>query len=67
MEEQEIDFGVEAEGVIKDVEYSVLSIGVSSKLPSTKQCVFLNMVTKEKEVFCVELSVQGFRVSPGLI
>lgn len=63
MEEEEIDFGVEAEGVIKDVEFSVESISVSSKLPATKQCVYLNLVTKEKSIFCVELNVQGFRVS----
>lgn len=63
MDEEEIDFGVEAEGVIKDVEFTVQSICVSSKLPATKECVYLNLVTKENKVFCVELSVLGFRVS----
>jgi hypothetical protein len=63
MDEEEIDFRVEAQGVIKDISFTVDKIIVSSKLPATQQCAYLNIETKEKQKYCVQLCIQGFRVS----
>ena len=63
MEEEEIDFKVEAELVIEDIGFTVESISISKKLPSSRKCVYLNVLTKERKSLCVELSVLGFRVS----
>ena len=54
---------IEAEEAIKDVSYAVSHVVVSKILPNTVDTVFMNLTTKEGESFCVELSVQGFRVS----
>ncbi|KAJ7315282.1 hypothetical protein OS493_038749 [Desmophyllum pertusum] len=62
MEEEEIDFKVEAELVIEDIGFTVESISISKKLPSSRKCVYLNVLTKERKSLCVELSVLGFRV-----
>lgn len=62
MEEEEIDFRVEAGLVIEDIGFTVESISISTALPSSRQCVYLNVLTKERESLCVELSVLGFRV-----
>ncbi|KAJ7315280.1 hypothetical protein OS493_038747 [Desmophyllum pertusum] len=61
MEEEEIDFKVEAELVIEDIGFTVESISISKKLPSSRKCVYLNVLTKERKSLCVELSVLGFR------
>ena len=63
MDEEEIDFKVEAEAVIEDIGFTVKSISVSRKLPSCRECVYLNVLTKECKSLCIELSVLGFRVS----
>lgn len=63
MEEEEIDFRVEAEAVMKDIGFTVKSISISTKLPATRECVYLNVLTKESKCLCVELSVLGFLVS----
>lgn len=63
MEEEEIDFKVEAEMVIDDIGFTVESISISKELPSSRECVYLNVLTKERNSICVELSVLGFRVS----
>lgn len=67
MEEEEIDFRVEAGLVIEDIGFTVESISISTALPSSRQCVYLNVLTKERESLCVELSVLGFRVSPAVL
>lgn len=67
MEEEEIDFKVEAELVIKDIGFTVEAIDISKKLPSSRECVYLNVLTKEHKSFCVELSVLGFRVSTNYL
>jgi len=66
-EEEEIDFRVEAGLVIEDIGFTVESISISKALPSSRQCVYLNVLTKERESLCVELSVLGFRVSPAVL
>lgn len=63
MDEEEIDFKVEAEAVIEDIGFTVKSISVSRKLPSSRECVYLNVLTEECKSLCIELSVLGFRVS----
>ena len=63
MDEEEIDFKVEAEAVMQDIGFAVQSINISEKMPSSRECVYLNILTKESKALCVELSVQGFRVS----
>lgn len=63
MDEEEIDFRTEAQGIIKDISFSVENIAVSSKLPATQECVYLNIQTKEKQKYCVQICIQGFRVS----
>ena len=62
MEEEEIDFKVEAEAVIEDVGFTVKSMSISKKLPSSRECVYMNVLTKECKSLCIELSVLGFRV-----
>ena len=66
MEEEEIDFKVEAGLVIEDIGFAVESISISKNLPSSRECVYLNVLTKEHKSLCVELSVLGFRVSPAV-
>lgn len=63
MDEEEIDFRTEAQGIIKDISFSVENITVSSKLPATQECVYLNIQTKEQQKYCVQICIQGFRVS----
>ena len=67
MEEEEIDFKVEAEAVIEDISFTVISISISSKLPASRECVYLNVLTKEHKSLCIELSVLGFRVSVAVL
>lgn len=67
MEEEEIDFKVEAGLVIEDIGFTVESISISKNLPSSRECVYLNVLTKERKSLCVELSVLGFRVSPAVL
>ena len=62
MEEEEIDFKVEAEAVIEDVGFTVKSMSISKKHPSSRECVYMNVLTKECKSLCIELSVLGFRV-----
>jgi len=52
----------EAIAVIKDVEKYVELILISDQLDSSCHQVHLNLTTKEKQRFTVELSAQGFRV-----
>lgn len=63
MDEEEIDFRKEAQGAIKDISFTVDHIKVSDQLPSSLECVYLNIQTKEKNNYCVQLCIQGFRVS----
>lgn len=63
MDDEEIDFKVEAEMVIADIGFAVEEMSISNKLPSSREYVYLNILTKEHRRICVELSVLGFRVS----
>ncbi len=54
---------IEAEGAVKEIAFAVDSVSISKVLPNSEDLVYLNVKTKEGDDFCVELSVQGFRVS----
>lgn len=62
MDDEEIDFKVEAEMVIADIGFAVEEMSISNKLPSSREYVYLNILTKEHRSICVELSVLGFRI-----
>ena len=55
---------LEADQVVKELSFGVESIEISSFLPQTKHVVYLNILTKENEAYCVELSTSGYRVAP---
>eukprot|EP00088_Acartia_fossae_P039987 TRINITY_DN41626_c0_g1_i1.p1 TRINITY_DN41626_c0_g1~~TRINITY_DN41626_c0_g1_i1.p1 ORF type:complete len:154 (+),score=50.08 TRINITY_DN41626_c0_g1_i1:79-540(+) len=52
----------EARGVIKDVEKYVKLVCVSEVLASDKNCIFLNLTTREEKQYTIELTSQGFKV-----
>jgi len=54
---------IEAEGAIKEIQFAVAFAEMSSKLSRSDDLVYINIQTKEGEYFCVELCIQGFRVS----
>ena len=62
-EDDEHTLRIEALEVVKEVAYAVNFVQISKILPISKVLVYLNLCTKENENFCVELSIQGFRVS----
>jgi len=53
---------IEAEGAIKEIQFAVAFAELSSKLSRNDNLVYINLQTKEGELFCVELCIQGFRV-----
>ena len=54
---------IEAEEAIKEILYAVAFAELSSKLTPSDELVYINLQTKEGQSFCVELCLQGFRVS----
>ena len=60
--EENYTLKIEAEEVVKEVKFAVLSVEMSRRLPQSNERAFMNIQTKEGDKFCVELSVQGFRV-----
>jgi len=54
---------IEAEEAVKEIQYAVSFAELSSKLSRSDELVYINLQTKEGESFCVELCMQGFRVS----
>lgn len=48
--------------VIADIGFAVEEMSISNKLPSSREYVYLNILTKEHRSICVELSVLGFRI-----
>ena len=53
---------IEADAAVQEVEFAVKCVEISKALPNTKEHVYMNLTTKEGQSFCVEFSVQGFRV-----
>ena len=58
---------IEAEAAVREVAFAVDDVKISDILPNTDENVYMNLKTKEKAIFCVELSVQGFRVSEFIV
>jgi len=54
---------IEAEDAIKEIKFAVAFAELSSTLSRSDDLVYINLQTKEGETFCVELCIQGFRVS----
>jgi len=54
---------IEAEAAVKEIEFAVGFAELSSKLSRSDDLVYINLQTKEGESYCVELCIQGFRVS----
>ena len=52
----------EAEYVKQDIRFAVEYIDISSSLPYKEDVVYLNLETKEKEKYCIELTSQGFHI-----
>ncbi|XP_006818374.1 GSK3B-interacting protein-like [Saccoglossus kowalevskii] len=53
---------IEAESAVQEVAFAVKSVSISEFLPKGDELVYLNIQTKEDDVYCVELSVLGFGV-----
>ena len=53
---------IEANEVIKEVSFAVKNVQLSDVLENTDEEIFLNLETKECNVYCVRLSIQGFKV-----
>ena len=58
---------IEAAEAVKEIAFAVHSVVISNTLPASSETVYLNLVTKEKESLCVELTVLGFRVGCFII
>lgn len=54
---------IEANEVVREIAFAVNYVELSSVLPTGTNLVYINMTTKENRNFCIELSLQGFRVS----
>ncbi|XP_065837324.1 GSK3B-interacting protein-like [Oscarella lobularis] len=52
----------EANQVLKEIGFAVERVEISKELPSNESVTYLNLVTREKETYCVELSTKGYRV-----
>ena len=58
---------IEAKSAVREVSFAVDYVDISDKLNNSDERAYLNVRTKEGDVFCVELTVQGFRVSRNSI
>ena len=54
---------IEAKSAVREVKFAVDYVDISEKLDNTDEQAYLNVKTKEGDMFCVELTLQGFRVS----
>jgi hypothetical protein len=51
----------EATAVIQDIQEHVQNVGISDKIQSTNQCIYINVTTMEGNKYCIQLSANGFR------
>ena len=56
------EWKVEALAVIHDVQDHVFDIHIADGTANSDQLIHLNLTTKEKQQYCIELTAQGFRV-----
>lgn len=53
---------VEGEAVINDIKNHVKEVCISKTLECNNRRIYLNLTTLEDKQYCVELSVNGFRI-----
>lgn len=53
---------IEAQEALKEISFAVSHVEISPELPQGAEKVYLNVKTQEGDAYCVELSVQGFRI-----
>ena len=67
MEVQFMNLQEDAKFLINEISFAVKSISISSVLPQSNLVVYLNIETKESDLFTIRLTPQGFQVvSHGL-
>lgn len=52
----------EANYVKQDISFAVEFVDISTVLPYEEEVVYLNLETKEREKYCIELTSQGFHI-----
>lgn len=57
------DMRLEAEAVVNDVLFAVSNMFVSKTLPCAEDVAYINVETKERGRYCVELTDSGLRVN----
>ena len=60
--DSDLNLADEVDFIKKDVDFAVDFIDASEKLPEKDGRIYINIQTKEKNRFCVELSSSGFKV-----
>ena len=60
----DLNLADEVDFIKNDINFAVDYIDVSQKLPEKDGKIYINIQTKEKDRFCVELSSSGFKVCP---
>ena len=63
MDEQVVNFTVEAEQSLKEVSYAIKEGAMSSSLKSSGEVAYFNLTTREGSQFTVRLCMKGFQVS----
>ncbi|XP_065065304.1 GSK3-beta interaction protein-like [Rhopilema esculentum] len=58
----DLNLSDEVDFIKNDINFAVDFIDASPKLPEQNGRIYINIQTKEKEKFCVELSSSGFKV-----
>ncbi|XP_020862980.1 GSK3B-interacting protein [Phascolarctos cinereus] len=56
------DMRLEAEAVVNDVLFAVSNMFVSKSLPCSDDVAYINVETRERNKYCLELSEAGLRV-----
>ncbi|KRY52628.1 GSK3-beta interaction protein [Trichinella britovi] len=54
---------LEAIAAVHELHFAVKDIAVSDLLPRTSELIFLNITTLEKQAYCIELTLKGWRVA----
>lgn len=60
--DSDLNLADEVDFIKKDIDFAVDFIDVSHRLPEKDGRIYINIQTKEKDRFCVELSSSGFKV-----
>lgn len=57
------DMRLEAEAVVNDVLFAVSNMFVSKTLPCAEDVAYINVETRERNRYCLELTEAGLRVN----